>query len=184
MKDKLSALLDGELGEELRHPVFNALKQDSSLRTDWEAYCLIGDALRGDRDGGADFVGRVMAGLDAEATVLTPVARPPSAANSPYWRSLMPLVASLMGVAAVGWVAHTLYSTPGEPVSLASSLPARAASAEVQSAAIRPVSAGREVVDPHREYVFVHQAMTGGGPISGAIQNVRAVSDVGQGTVR
>lgn len=183
MKDKLSALLDGELDDELRRPVFDALKQDSSLRTDWDAYCLIGDALRGDRACAPDFVSRVMAGLDDEATVLAPRAVAPQAARAGYWRTVMPLAASLMGVAAVGWVAHALYADPAEATGVAVAAP-RGPAGEVQVAAVRPPSPAPVAADPHREYVFVHQAMTGGGPIPGAIQHVRAVSDVRQDGAR
>lgn len=183
MKDKLSALLDGELGDELRRPVFDALKQDSSLRTDWNAYCLIGDALRGDHACAPDFVSRVMDGLDDEATVLAPRSVKPQTPRGSYWRTLMPLAASLMGVAAVGWVAHALYADSAESTRLAVSAP-RSPSGEVQVAAVRPASVAPVAADPHREYVFVHQAMTGGGPIPGAIQHVRAVSDVRQDGAR
>lgn len=183
MKDRLSALLDGELGDELRRPVFDALKQDTKLRTDWSTYCLIGDTLRGDHACAPDFVSRVMADLDDEVTVLAPRAAPPQAARAGYWRSLMPLAASLMGVAAVGWVAHAMYSDTADPALVTASAP-RSQSAEVQVAAVRPVSVNPVAADPHREYMFVHQAMTGGGPIPGAIQHVRAVSDVRQDGAR
>ncbi|WP_018992326.1 sigma-E factor negative regulatory protein [Aromatoleum toluclasticum] len=184
MKDKLSALLDGDLDEQSAHPVFESMRRDGSLRTDWEAYCLIGDVLRGDGGGNASFVGRVMANIDEEPTLLAP---PPRAVadGGRLWRSLMPLAASVMGVAAVGWVAHTLYSDQGHgagsPVAVA-----RSSAAVVAHTAVRPVAVAPTpfAVDPTREYVFVHQAMSGGGPISGVIQHVRTVSDVGQDSGR
>ena len=182
MKDRLSALLDGDLDEQSAHPVFESMRREPSLRTDWEAYCLIGDVLRGDRDGNAGFVGRVMANLDEEPTLLAPP-RYAAAEGGRLWRSLMPLAASVMGVAAVGWVAHTLYSDQGQgagsPVAVARSSVAVAAHTTV-----RPVTPTPVAVDPTREYVFVHQAMSGGGPISGVIQHVRTVSDVGQDSGR
>ena len=82
MKDKVSALLDGDLDEQATRVVFDGLRRDPDLRRDWEAYCLIGDVLRGDRDGSDDFVVRVMANLDAEPTVLAPRAAPASAGKS------------------------------------------------------------------------------------------------------
>ena len=95
MKDRLSALLDGDLDEQAAHPDFESMRRDSSLHTDWEAYCLIGDVLRGDRDGNAGFVGRVMANIDEEPTLLAPSPRP-AAEDGRLWRSLMPLAASVM----------------------------------------------------------------------------------------
>jgi len=86
MKDKVSALLDGDLDEQATRMVFDGLRRDPDLRRDWEAYCLIGDVLRGDREGSDDFVSRVMANLDAEPTVPAPRAAPacagPSAARA------------------------------------------------------------------------------------------------------
>ena len=186
MKDKLSALLDGDLDEQAAHPVFESMRRDPSLRTDWEAYCVIGDVLRGDRHGSAGFIGRVMAGIDDEPTLLAPPVRAvPVPENGRAWRSLMPLAASLMGVAAVGWVAHALYSDQGPGTGRA--IAVARAPAVVSPVAVRPVAVAptpAAVVDPTREYLFVHQAMSGGGPISGVIQHVRTVSDVGQDSGR
>ncbi|WP_050418376.1 sigma-E factor negative regulatory protein [Azoarcus sp. CIB] len=184
MKDRLSALLDGDLDERSAHPVFESMRRDRSLRTDWEAYCLIGDVLRGERDGSAGFVGRVMANIVEEPTLLAPPVRGP-AEGGRLWQSVMPLAASVMGVAAVGWVAHTLYRDQGpgagSRVAVARSSAAVAAHTVVRPAAVAPAPVA---VDPTREYVFVHQAMSGGGPISGVIQHVRTVSDVGQDSGR
>ncbi|MBD5805313.1 Anti-sigma-E factor RseA [Azoarcus sp. Aa7] len=179
MKDRLSALLDGDLDEQSAHPVFESMRRDRSLRTEWEAYCLIGDVLRGDRDGNAGFVGRVMANIDEAPTLLAPPVR----AVEGGWlrRSLMPLAASVMGVAAVGWVAHTLYSDQGQGGGSRVAVARSSAATAVRPVAVVPTPVA---VDPTREYVFVHQAMSGGGPISGVIQHVRTVSDVGQDSGR
>ena len=183
MKDRLSALLDGDLDEQSAHPVFESMRRDRSLRTDWEAYCLIGDVLRGDRDGNAGFVGRVMANIDEEPTLLAPPQRP-AAEGGRLWRTVMPLAASVMGVAAVGWVAHTLYSDQGQAT--VGQVAVARSSAVAAHAAVRPVAVAPSpvAVDPTREYVFVQQALSGGGPISGVIQHGRTVSDVGQGSGR
>ena len=97
MKDKVSALLDGDLDEQATRVVFDGLRRDPDLRRDWEAYCLIGDVLRGDRDGSDDFVARVMANLDSEPTVLAPRAAPESMTRQRMWQSLMPIAASEWG---------------------------------------------------------------------------------------
>ncbi|NMG53897.1 sigma-E factor negative regulatory protein [Aromatoleum aromaticum] len=183
MKDKLSALLDGDLDEQAMSPVFDSIRRDRSLRSDWETYCLIGDVLRGDRNTSPGLVARVMAGIEAEPTVLAPPASgsasaPPGAAQPRAGRSLMPLAASIMGVAVVGWVAYTLNAEPEGDV--------RTASAASGLQAVEKVSvpggatAPSPQVDRQREYLFAHQAMTSGGPLSGVIQHVRTVSDVRQ----
>ncbi|MDI3513797.1 MAG: sigma-E factor negative regulatory protein RseA [Rhodocyclaceae bacterium] len=180
MKDKVSALLDGDLDEQATRVVFDGLRRDPDLRRDWEAYCLIGDVLRGDREGSDDFVSRVMANLDAEPTVLAPRAAPASATRR-VWQSLMPIAASVMGVAAVGLVAATLYKQEAPAPQLVAGAPAvKVVSA---TAPVRPVAqAGSE--DALREYVFAHQGLSRGGPLPAGVQYVRTVSDQRQGNGR
>ena len=186
MKDKLSALIDGDLDEQSMRPVFERLRRDEAFRKDWEAYCLIGDVIRGDRAGSGDFVGRVMAGLDAEPTVFAPAASRASSARRSAWQALLPIAASVMGVAAVGLVAATLYSQD-------TTAPAAVA---VQRIAVQPLVASttaRPAVpaaqgqpagdDPMREYVFAHQGVSGG-PMPAAVQYVRTVSAPGEGAAR
>lgn len=181
MKDKLSALLDGDLDQQSMHAVLDSMRRDRSLRTDWDAYCAIGDVIRGDRYASPDFVGRVMESIDGEPTLLAPRTSGRPQAQDNAWRKIMPLAASLMGVAAVGWVAHGLYAGPKSPPPLAAA--PRIPVTESVAVSVRPSSPG-PAIDPHREYLFAHQAMTGGGPISGAIQHVRTVADVRQDSAR
>lgn len=185
MKDRLSALLDGDLEEQAAKPVLDGLQRDSALRRDWEAYCLIGDALRGEPINSPDFVGRVMAELDSEPTRLAPPREPASrAANESVWRSLMPLAASVMGVAAVGLVAASLYSEQGRQVVPLAAIE-RTAVMAVQRPADTPVAPASSAGDGlNREYVFAHQAIGRGGPVPTALQYVRSVSDVGEGAAR
>lgn len=181
MKDKLSALLDGDLDEQATRAVFDGLRRDPDLRRDWETYCLIGDSLRGDRDGSDDFVARIMANLDAEPTVLAPRVAPDAGARQRMWQSLMPIAASVMGVAAVGLVAATLYKQDASaPQTLAAAPAVKVVSA---SSAVRPVAqtASEDVL---REYVFAHQGLSRGGPLPAGVQYVRTVSDQRQGMDR
>ena len=181
MKDKVSALLDGDLDEQATRKVFDDLKRDPDLRRDWEAYCLIGDVLRGDRDGSDDFVARVMANLDAEPTVLAPRAAPASATGHRLWQSLMPIAASVMGVAAVGLVAATLYKQDAPaPQLVAGSSAVKVVNA---TASVRPVGQSGSG-DGMREYLFAHQGLSRGGPLPAGVQYVRTVSDQRPGNDR
>lgn len=181
MKDKLSALLDGDLDQQSMHGVLDSMRRDRALRTDWDAYCAIGDVIRGDRGAAPDFVDRVMAGIEGEPTLLAPRTSGHTPAQDNAWRKIMPLAASLMGVAAVGWVAHGLYAGPKNTPQVAAA--PRIPVTESVAVSVRKPSPG-PAIDPHREYLFAHQAMTGGGPISGAIQHVRTVADVRQDSAR
>lgn len=187
MKDKLSALIDGDLDQNAIRPVFDGLRRDASLRKDWDAYCLIGDVIRGERAGSADFVGRVMAGLDEEPIVFAPAASAAASARRSVLRTLMPVAASVMGVAAVGLVAATLYSQ--EAPAPAAVAVQRIAAQPVIASASAPVLAraqggGAGVADdPLREYVFAHQGVSGG-PMPAAVQYVRTVSASSEGASR
>ncbi len=176
MKDELSALLDGDLDEASARPVFDAMKRDPVLQSRWNAYCLIGDALRGETGSPGDLSARVMERIREEPTVLAPV-RGDSAANATgAWGKVMPLAASVMGVAAVGLVAFSLYS-PSEPVAQNVVIAQPAQAVELASVRAQAPVASLERDDAHRKFVFVHQSMSGGGPIPGAVQYVRTVSE-------
>ncbi|WP_418648579.1 sigma-E factor negative regulatory protein [Thauera butanivorans] len=182
MKDKLSALIDGDLDENAIRQVFDGLRRDASLRKDWDAYCLIGDVIRGEQAGSADFVGRVMAGLDDEPVVFAPAASNASAARRSVVRTLMPIAASVMGVAAVGVVAATLYSqdAAGPAGVEVQRVAAQPLIASVGAPSAAPLAAGIEHVadDPLREYVFAHQGVSSG-PMPAGVQYVRTVSASG-----
>ncbi len=105
MKENVSALLDGALDEMASSRMLESLKRDGGLRRDWEKYCLIGDVLRDEEVLSSDFTMKVMQSLADEPTVLAPVHNDVGEA---WVRHLMPIAASVMGVAAVGWVAMVL----------------------------------------------------------------------------
>jgi sigma-E factor negative regulatory protein RseA len=163
MKEKLSALLDGDVDADLARFLFDRLGRDPALREDWETWCLIGDAVRGEARYIPGFVAGVMSRLGDEPTVLAP---PRRARRISPWQWALPVAASVMGVLAVAGVVATLSlgeqgKTPVTP-RLASSTPVKAAPGDADVA--------------RREYLFAHQAMAGGGPVPAAVQYVRTVS--------
>ncbi len=168
MKERVSALLDDALDEEASSRLFESIKRDAGLRRDWESYCLIGDVLREDTPLSTDFTSKVMASLSDEVTVLAPVRRE----NSGWAHRLMPIAASVMGVAAVGWVAMTLNGPDGEVQRLAGSK----ASVVASAAPVERVSRA-SVESSDREYLFAHQAMAPAAGMPGVAHYVRTVSD-------
>ncbi|MGD9870740.1 MAG: sigma-E factor negative regulatory protein [Thauera sp.] len=178
MKDKVSALFDGDLDDQASHAVLEHMRRHPDLREDWASYCLIGDALRGDRAGSGDFVARVMAELEDEPTLLAPRSQADAAGRRKVWQSLMPLAASVMGVAAVGLVAATLYRQDAPPPQLASVAPV------VQLVKAAPGAGAGLAEDSMREYVFAHQGLARGGPLPAGVQYVRTVSDQREGENR
>lgn len=183
MKDELSALLDDNLDDFASGHVCDSLRRDPKLRSRWHEYCLIGDFLRGDLVGGRDLSEGVMQQIRSEPTLLAPVESAKASERTlSLWHSVMPLAASLMGVAAVGWVAMSMYATSDDSALLAASA-ARAQAVE-QVALQNRTTVVDDRADSHRKYLFAHQAMNGGGPIPGAIQYVRTVSTEVAGDVR
>lgn len=176
MKEKVSALLDGALDEDVSARVLDSLKRDGALRREWERYSLIGDVLRDEPVLSADFTSRIMLELDAEPTVLAPVH---VEARGGWAKHLLPIAASVMGVAAVGWVALTLNGAEPVVAPLAAakvSAPAVAAVAPVDaSAQARLASANSEPSE--REYLIAHQAMAPSAAMPGVAMYVRSVSD-------
>ena len=100
MKEKLSALIDGELESEV-HAHLGRLRTDPELRNAWDMYHLIGDCLRG--HAGAEIAPRVIARLRDEPTVLAPP-RVRSAARRIGWYGMY-AAASMAAVAVVAWTA-------------------------------------------------------------------------------
>lgn len=100
--ERISALMDGELGGEELAAELKRIKADEDLMRSWETYHLIGDVLREEKVLGAPFGDRFRAALVNEPTVLAP--RP---VVSPRKVRLYALsaAASLAGVAAVAWLA-------------------------------------------------------------------------------
>lgn len=172
MKERLSSLLDGDVEVAQSRPVFEALRQDDQLRGQWDAYCLIGDALRGEHGHSPGFVARVMAELDNEPTLLAPPARK-APLPSFVGRPAMAVAASAMGVVALGLVAFTMYPRTPDSIPVAGVVAKAPAQPQVEVVQLATTAGD----DSHRNYLFVHQAMSGGGPIPGAVHYVRTVSD-------
>ena len=171
MKEKVSALLDGALDEAASARMLDSLKRDGGLRREWDHYSLIGDVLRDEPVMSADFTSRLMLRLDDEPIVLAPARVEP---RSGWARHFMPIAASVMGVAAVGWVAMTL-NAPGS-----ASAPLAALKKPVPAVAVADASKSARLVaaEPsEREYLIAHQAMAPSAAMPGVALYVRSVSD-------
>ena len=72
MKDRLSALMDGELDDKSAAEVIQALGKDVDAVRTWRTYQLISDAMRESRLLSADFTARFSERLAQEPTVLAP----------------------------------------------------------------------------------------------------------------
>lgn len=130
----ISALADGQLRGEALQQGLETLARDPAAREDWLAYHLIGDVLRAPEPELARstppgvFLERLSQRLSAEPAplasapatpelpaVATLPTRRPSANDSEFrWRRLA-AVASLVVVAAGGWLAFDTWRDPAQP---------------------------------------------------------------------
>lgn len=121
MKDRISALMDGELDEKSAAEVIGNLTRGSENAEAWRAYHLVRDALRGTAPLSEGFSARVAWKLAEEATVLAPQrARARPASDSPRWFTLSAVAASFAAVALVGWLAFA----PRQPAPVLAKAPA------------------------------------------------------------
>lgn len=161
MKEQLSALMDGELDSTDAKPL-DAMKPDAMLRKHWGEYALIGDVLRGEPALSADFTDKVMALLEQEPTVLAPIPRTvPMARRS--WEHVLPIAATLAGVAVVAWMGVRVGQPTGAPV-----LAQQNAGGQTM-----------QVQDTERTYLLVHHGYAGTQAMPGVGYYMRTVSEQG-----
>ena len=169
MKEKLSALIDGELQGDDLHAHLARLRADPELRSAWDAYHLIGDALRGQIS--PEIAARVVARLREEPTVLAP--RPEK--KNPFGRLGWYAMSAAASTAAVAFVIWT--ASPGwraEP-QLAGGPAATTAAAPAPLATL--VS-----IEPHPEvenYLLAHQPYSHRSAMQGIATYVRANDERG-----
>ncbi|KAA3653700.1 MAG: anti-sigma 24 factor [Proteobacteria bacterium] len=170
MKERISALLDGDLDAQAVEPALTSVRASADARRQWDAYCLIGDALRGEPELDRDLTAGVMARLDLEPTVLAPaaIARPEPAGRM-LLKRVLPLAASVAGVAAVGWLALPK-TQDATAIQMARMSPAPVAVAAAES--------GRRDQEPLRAYLFAHQSLANQGAIPAVAPFVRTVAEV------
>jgi len=177
MKQRISALIDGhdESSGSFDEAIAAVAHSEESRRT-WSTYSLIGDVLRGEEALDIDLVDSVMARLEHEPTVLSPVRTVKREGVSASWQRMLPIAASVMGMAAVGWVALQMNQREAAPMLAASAPPATF---------VQPVAANSLVTErlsrdtALRAYVMAHQG-TADSTLPGVVPYVRTVAEMPQ----
>ena len=162
MKERLSAVMDGEIDGPECAGCLDRLKDDPDLRDAWGVYHVIGDAIRGHAGTGlpAAFADR----LAAEPTVLAPRRAAPRVSRAPWYA--LSAAASVAAVALVGWMALPLFQPP---VQMAAK-PSVATVAEAQPATV-PAAQGVN------DYLLAHQRFSPSSAIGGMAPYIRTVSE-------
>jgi len=161
MKEKISALMDGELGRHEAGAALDALRDEGAPRAAWRRYNLIGDAMRAAPMLSAGFAARVAEKIAQEPTVLAPSRRQRPFALVPVWA--LSAAASLAAVTLVGWLAFAPQEEP------------QFAKAALQSA---PASEIAQVAPPDaaNDYLLAHQGYSPRNSLQGMAPYVRTVS--------
>ena len=166
MRSELSAFLDDELADQQQLAVLSAIAGDVSLRRDWDAYHLIGDALRRAPALDIQLTPRIMARLEREPALLAPRSR----SQPRPLHTALALAATLAGVALVAWVALVPGGTQQLPT-LARNQASPPAPVLASGGPSFAASSGRL-----QEYMVAHQTYSPANRILGATAYVRTVS--------
>ena len=168
--EKISQLMDGELGVDSVRRELNRLKEDRALREEWATFHLIGDALRGERAMLPGFSERFAGRLTQEPTVLAPRRTFGTAATY-----ALSAAASLAAVVWVGWFAF------GTSQVVAPAQQAQVVTAPVP-VVVEPVAAPKVQLasEPYdgtlNEYLMAHTGFSPSTALQGVASYVRSVT--------
>ena len=168
MKENISALMDGELGDREAGSAIDAMKAGGEAREAWRTYHLVSDAMRDTRLLSAGFAARVAERLEKEPTVLAPRRLRSEPARA--WIGMpAAAAASVAGVALVGWLALAPQQTATGPIARA---PVEAPPPAPQPAApqIVPLPSGTD------DYLLAHQGFSPRLTLQGMAPYARTVS--------
>ncbi len=174
MKEQISALMDGELAPPEQTSVLDAMKLDGSARADWQAYWLVGDALRGCCAPTRDLTASVMEALDAEPTVMSGLNRV-EARNDPWWSRAMPIAAGIMGVAVVTWAGLGLKPADMPPVGEV------ARASQTSQRAVPQTAVALSEAETDRAYLLAHHGYAGTQTMPGVGYYMRTVAEASSG---
>jgi sigma-E factor negative regulatory protein RseA len=167
MKDRISALMDGELDERAAALAIDALAAEREALDTWRTYHLISDALNRSRMLSAQFSARVAAALAEEPTVLAP--RRASRVEPHRW---VAIAAGLTAVSLVAWLGFAPQHSPVAPVPVAQA--PRAVSPVETKPTIVPLPSGAN------DYLLAHQGFSPRVSLQGMAPYVRTVSEQAQ----
>lgn len=167
--EKISQLMDGELGAESVHGELRRLKQEGALREQWDTFHLIGDTLRGERAMLPGFSERFARRLAQEPTVLAPRRRPLKTVVT----YAMSAAASLAAVAWVGWLALGPAVAPPPQVAKA---PTPALVEPMPAAAPRVQLVNEPYDGTLNEYLMAHTGFSPSTALQGVASYIRSVA--------
>ena len=184
--ERLSALMDDELDEHATDGELDRMKSDPQREEAWATYHMIGDALRGQIGPVQGIDERVRVMLADEPTVLAPRTR---RMNRFTQRVVLPLAASVCGIAVVAWLALSNNSAIS-PANNTRSPDVLATAPEVVQQSNETIAAAFEAggtestgsestgfaADDMSAYLMAHQQFSPSTAMQGLVPYVRTVS--------
>lgn len=159
MKEQISALMDGELFEDEAEALLDKFKHNAAAHDQWEAYHLIGDALRQPGHLRPNISAAMRERLQAEPTVLAPKRR--SLRKMQVYA--LSAAASVMALATVAWMSTQAGVEPGVQMAAAQ-----------QPSAIRPASLPNG--GGLNGYVMAHHEISPSADVQGDASYIRTVA--------
>ena len=166
MKEKISALMDGELDERAAGEAIEALRGEGEALESWRMYHLISDGLRQTTMLSAGFTARVSQRLAEEPTILAPGRLP---GRTPAQRFAFAAAASVAAIGLVSWLAF------GPQPEVAQAPIAKVETPASMTAA--PVTV--QLTNAANDYLLAHQGFSPRVTLQGMVPYVRTVSDRG-----
>ena len=162
MKERISALMDGELDGQAADGAIASLRGEGEALEAWRTYHLISDAMRDTRLLSAGFTARVAERLAAEPTVIAPA----NLRRAPARRFALAAAAGVAGVGLVGWLAFA--PQPQAPQS-----------APVAQAQLQPQPPMNIIPLPSaaNDYLLAHQGFSPRVSLQGMAPYVRTVAE-------
>lgn len=168
--EKISSLMDGELGRRESKAQIQRLEHDPELSQGWDTYHLIGDVLRQEASLGVDFQRRLQVRLEREPIVVAPHALPAQR----LLRHSLPLAAGFGGIALVAWLAVSLHPfTQQQAPAAVAKAPALAANNVAAPSAPAVPATVQGAAD---EYLRAHQEFSPTAAMQGVASYARTVS--------
>jgi len=158
MKERISALMDGELEGRAADEAFELLRREGEAADSWRLYHLMSDAMQGQRQlVSPRFVEHVAARLATEPAVLAAGALP---GRTPFQRLALVAAASLAAVALVGWLAFAPQPQSQPPLAQA-----------------QPPALTVSLPDAANDYLLAHQGFSPRVSLLGMAPYVRSVAE-------
>jgi sigma-E factor negative regulatory protein RseA len=168
--EKISQLMDGELGRRESKTQIDRLESDQALLASWETYHLIGDTLRREAELAPDFARRLHERLGEEPTVIAPHMRLSHRAA----RYTLPLAAGVAGVTLVAWLAVSFQQAGQQASPVVAGVPSTPTAASAALAGTPATAAANR--GAMSDYLTAHQEFSPSTAMHGVASYARTVS--------